>query len=651
MVTPNTVEIKKAKRSTFIQNKKHLTTHRIGDINVVDWRWTLPSDVFRYKCSHSIKADALLAPAFARMRVYTDLFWVSLKSIMPDFYEKIPNFDMQMKVKQMDGKAIVSTPYYFPHEDIGLIQQALLSGNRTNHTFSIKTSVQTNNVDVANSSYVLLSTPNTDKPLSDFVDKFQKGDGAYSDVSKKSINQWDLTHKYDVAQLCSQMGFPASVTRIFTSYLWDEVPTAFDITNSDSGYRKYQIFYKEVNNQTSLSYLAGTTLEPVYNSGVAIGSPYLDLTEKFFSTLPFKAYQKVCNEWFDNSLTTEPTDIYPNTVQLLLKSNFARIKYEFENQPTRHFYTNYVMNNQALNYINSLFRIRKCWYAKDYFNTATDSTDLVQGQSIGSTVLDLRKANAIQRLLEKRALVGGNRIFDFIAQHWNFFPDNIELDRPLHLGSDIDFITIGEVLQTSETTNTSAQGERAGTANAFSRGRGVLFNSPDYGVLLCLSRIVPEIDYFSGLERKWNIVNTSDWPLPELAQIGFQAIYNSELALKFTVNQPNNNDAWGYAPRYTEWKDCLNQVSCEMQTNRQYWHQSPDFKFKTPGLNTWFGRIGFGSDDYDGLKSINDLSDYNAYFNSIFAITDNVTTNHFSAMYNIECTVNRALPMNDMPQL
>lgn len=651
MTTPKTVTIKKAKRSTFIQNKRHLTTHRIGDINVVDWRWTLPSDVFRYKCSHSIKADALLAPAFARMKVYTDLFWVSLKSIMPDFYEKIPNFDMQQKTSVKNGETTISVPYYFPQENVKYLQTMLLGGTRNYQTVSIKSSIQSNTVST-NDTFLRKfngQTVNYNNIINWFTSNNSHPFALYPDDS----NVWDIKHMYNVAQLCSQMGFPASITRVRTAMGWQEEPTNFDITNSLSD-RANIFLYDDYNDYFGnfIPFLKGTNYEPTYSNHMSLQlGP--KLTDCLFSTLPFKAYQKVYNEWFLNSMTTDPVDIYPDIVTYLSGDDFGQISYAISGFNDRYLVTNFVGNNRATKYVNSLFQIRQCWYAKDYFNTANDSTDLVAGQNIGSTVLDLRKANAIQRLLEKRALVGGNRIFDFIAQHWSFFPDNIELDRPLHLGSDTDYINIGEVLQTSESSATSAQGDRAGTANAFSRGRGVLFNAPDYGILLCLSRIVPEIDYFSGMERKWRILNTSDWPLPELAQIGFQAIYNSEVSLKLDPNQPDNDNVWAYAPRYSEWKDCLNQVSCEMQTSRQYWHQSPEFKFKTPGFNSFFGRVGFGTYAFTtppgtGLTGEPDI---NSYLNNIFAVTDNVTVNHFQAMYNIECTVNRALPSNDMPQL
>lgn len=645
MTTPNTVTIKKAKRSTFIQNKRHLTTHRIGDINVVDWRWCLPGDVFRYKVSHAIKADALLAPAFARMKVYTDLFFVSIKSIMPDFYEKIPNFDQQQKTSMKNGKTETTIPYYFPYEDIRFIRVALANtGNRTQAftssdplpqgiTPSLTTAKTYGGVDIS-SDFQGWITTNSDFVYTDYPD------------DNYNILNWQAVNRYDIMQLCSQMGFPAVVTRVGSQKSLGAQYPSTGLTTSINELRDLQFLNGNLLDYIALGFGEDVNSMDSTKLSMAVFSP----CSTFFSTLPFKAYQKVYNEWFINSLTTKPIDIFPDVVSWLSSADFANLEYTDANN--KKYTTAYIPNNRALLYLNSLFRIRKCWYAKDYFNTASNDSHLVQGQNIGSTVLDLRKANALQRLLEKRALVGGNRFFDFVAQHWNFFPDNLELDRPLHLGSDTDYINIGEVLQTSESTQASPQGERAGTANAFSRGRGVLFNSPDYGILLCLSRIVPEIDYFSGLERKWNITNTSHWPLPELAQIGFQSIYNFEVSLlQSYFDNDSNTAAFGYAPRYAEWKDALNQISGEMQTTRRYWHQSPGFDFARPGLNTYFGRVGFYEEGASAMNSTPYMNPQNSYLNNIFAISDNMTTNHFVAMYNIECTVNRALPSNDMPQL
>lgn len=646
MTTPNTVTIKKAKRSTFIQNKRHLTTHRIGDINVVDWRWCLPGDVFRYKVSHAIKADALLAPAFARMKVYTDLFFVSIKSIMPDFYEKIPNFDQQQKTSMKNGKTETTTPYYFPYENIDLIRLALSNTGNRGAAFTTSDIVP---YGLIPSSFTLTSYNSSSiDNLSTWLSS--NGEYVYTDYPDDNYNlvTWNAVNRYDISQLCSQMGFPAVATRVGSTYRIGEFLEKPPVGNI------YELTYLPWFNGNLSEYVSlgfGEDFSSM-NSTKRNNAVSGNITNVQFSTLPFKAYQKIYNEWFINSLTTKPVDLFPDVVTWLSGNDFA--SYAFSFADNKSYQTAYFPNNRAILYLNSLFRIRKCWYAKDYFNTASNDSHLVQGQNIGSTVLDLRKANALQRLLEKRALVGGNRFFDFVAQHWNFFPDNLELDRPLHLGSDTDYINIGEVLQTSESTQSSPQGERAGTANAFSRGRGVLFNAPDYGILMCLSRIVPEIDYFSGLERKWNITNTSHWPLPELAQIGFQSIYNSEVSVLqayFEKNSARNDTAFGYAPRYAEWKDAQNQISCEMQTSRRYWHQSPGFDFSRPGLNTYFGRVGFYEEGASDMNSTPYMNPQNSYLNNIFAISDNMTTNHFVAMYNIECTVNRALPSNDMPQL
>lgn len=655
MVTPKTVTIKKAKRSTFVQNKRHLTTHRIGDINVVDWRWTFPGDVFRYKCSHSIKADALLAPAFARMRVYTDLFWVSIKSIHPSAYEKFQNFDMQSKSVTKNGSTTTSVPYYLPSEDISLFATMAQAPNRSvRGDFAAPTGFSIAGIrDYTGGIYTSIQnffTKNGDYSASEYLD---------------GILNWDSKHKFDSYYLLSQMGIPPQVCLPATFYAYNQVPPSY--TSSHTHQHDYFDFFE--NSPLDALIRSQYPFGDIPTSGVITsgGHSDFDITKAYenvysldrnkkVSTLPFRAYQKVCNEWFDNSITTDPTDIYPDVVSVFDSSHLGRFQWTDANV-TNSLVADYVPDNYLLQYYNSLFCIRKCWYPKDYFNTASGSTDLVQGQNIGTTVLDLRKANAIQRLLEKRALVGGNRIYDFIAQHWNFFPDNIELDRPLHLGSDTDYVVIGEVLQTSESSDTSAQGSRSGTANAFSRGRGVLFNSPDYGILLCLSRIVPEIDYFSGIERKFYMTDSSTIPLPELAQIGFQSIYNQELACVpdgFELSSNFNNTAWAYAPRYSEFKDSLNQVSCEMCTTRNYWHQSPQMFYSRPGYNTFFGRVGFGSGSYSDFRSYGlgeYENQYNSYLNNIFAVTDNVTTSHFMAMYNIECTVNRALPSNDMPQL
>lgn len=238
--------------------------------------------------------------------------------------------------------------------------------------------------------------------------------------------------------------------------------------------------------------------------------------------------------------------------------------------------------------------------------------------------------------------------------HWAHKSDDYELGRPILISTSSQNVQISEVLQTSETTADSAQGTRSGLGNSYGNSNGSYFVSPDYGILLINMSIVPEISYFSGVPRKLTPYRWEHFPWPEFAQIGMQPIYDFELSNSY------HNDAWqtwgtaplalenqnvfGYSPRYSEYKMELDQVSGEMATSLRYWHQSPHMEFKQQ-LNENFGLIGMV--DYNMTSYVN----LRQYYNQIFAVQADNFGDHCQVIGLFDISVNRALPYNDMPAL
>lgn len=386
---------------------------------------------------------------------------------------------------------------------------------------------------------------------------------------------------------------------------------------------------------------------------------YLDILDMSYSMdgstpislFPFMAYQYVYNWFYRDSVRSPEIDCYPNiyasTVSVALRNLFRRDVTTLE--------LSSMLSTHINRFFNNLFQIRRRFYKKDYFNTAvSDPTVGVDSIAVPNNIVDLRKANQLQKFIEKQALAG-NRVAEFIAAHWAFKPDNYELGRPILISSSSQNVQVSEVLQTSETTDSSAMGSRSGVANSYGHSNGSYFVAPDYGILLINMSIVPEIAYFSGVPRKLAVASWEDLAWPEFAQIGMQPIYNYELgiteeyvAITSEHTRPGTDQAsvFGYAPRYSQYKMELNQISGEMATSLRFWHQSPAFK-KAPNLNLNFGLVGFK--DYNYVEPYAER--FPEYYNQIFAVQDDELADHVRVIANFDIEVNRALPANDMPAL
>lgn len=438
----------------------------------------------------------------------------------------------------------------------------------------------------------------------------------------------------------------SSVQEYAVARLLHQVGVPFDIT------------YSSINVGGSTVSNPYCSLTKYLDDNTGTGASFNDAGAVPVSLLPFQAYQYVYNWYYRDSVRSPEVDIYPNIFSLAASSPLLG----FLSSSTPTFAALSIAESQEYRYkinhfFNSVFQIRRRFYRKDYFNTAvSDPTVGVDSLAVPDNIVDLRKVNQLQKYIEKRALAG-NRVAEFIMAHWAFKADNYELGRPILISSSSQNVQISEVLQTSQTTegeSGSAQGTRSGNGNSYGSGNGSFFVAPDYGVLLINMTVVPEISYFSGMPRKLAINRWEHFAWPEFAQIGMQPIYDFELSFPDTPTRSTTQKltleelpVFGYAPRYSEFKMELNQVSGEMATSLRFWHQSPEFNSKV-NLNNNFGIIGFF--DYNEVNSFDEFNT-NSYYNQIFAVTDDLVMDHVQVVANFDITVNRALPLNDMPAL
>lgn len=206
------------------------------------------------------------------------------------------------------------------------------------------------------------------------------------------------------------------------------------------------------------------------------------------------------------------------------------------------------------------------------------------------TVEQLRELSISQTILEKMARTDGSyREFGL-----TFFGEvsKAAVDyRPLFIGGSYSPIIYSEVIQQSESTSTSPLGAYAGhgfSSSAQSASNGYLgrFHSDDYGFIMILGCIMPDVEYSQGLSKMWTRVNQEEYFLPERAMLGMQPIYNKELYLQATTvldsdNQQVNNGLWAWQDIFDEYRYRENRVGGKLSdpSNESFypWTQSRHF--------------------------------------------------------------------------
>lgn len=199
-----------------------------------------------------------------------------------------------------------------------------------------------------------------------------------------------------------------------------------------------------------------------------------------------------------------------------------------------------------------------------------------------ATINDLRFTFRLQEFLEK-LMRAGSRYFEFIRSMFGVISPDARLQRPEYVNGTKAPIVISEVLNTTGTV-TAPQGEMAGHGLAVTNGKGGYYECQEYGVMMCITSVMPVSSYMNGIDRHWyKINNPLEYFTPPFAHLGEQEITKGEIF----AYEADTADTWGYQSRYSEYKFMNSRVTGEFQTSLDYWTQARKFA-NPPSLNATF---------------------------------------------------------------
>lgn len=368
--------------------------------------------------------------------------------------------------------------------------------------------------------------------------------------------------------------------------------------------------------------------------------------------------------------------------------------------------SNLIDDSQESNYVSKLslgsnsvswLRPRYCCFKKDYFTTAKLNPQSSRGNVIApsgsfygswgpmngsnpSNVVDdnyaissnisstgipvqfLRAANAFLKILERDNIAGGRKVARLLAQ-MGVAPDAVRVDQPEYLGGNRFIMDIGGITSPSQISD-------AGTpSNPFidsktsmagqTVGKGVIdgtlkktiyYHAKEAGILMAISTLLPDIEYYQGLHKSWQYgVNNvkEDYLTPQCDCLGFEPIFNKELALCNLEEDSENNRIWGFSRRYGSWCFKNNIVSGDLvlketRTGMEAFHLLRDFRASNniiyaPALNPNFTMI---------------VPAARHQFDRIFQrIGNNNEWDHFVGFYDCYCSSKLPKSPNQEPSL
>lgn len=211
-------------------------------------------------------------------------------------------------------------------------------------------------------------------------------------------------------------------------------------------------------------------------------------------------------------------------------------------------------------------------------------------QVTGVSIEALRKASALQVLLERDARAG-ERYPELVKMHYNVTCPDFLLGRSQYLGSANVDIIVNPVVQNSSTNEVSPQGNLTGIGVGQGNKELCEISAVEHGIFMIVACASADVTYQQGVARKFNKLSRYDYMNPAFWNLGDQAVYNKEIFL--SPDKATNEAVFGYQERYRELREGINKITGKMRSGVEgsldVWHLAE--KFETlPKLNGEFIR-------------------------------------------------------------
>lgn len=248
-----------------------------------------------------------------------------------------------------------------------------------------------------------------------------------------------------------------------------------------------------------------------------------------------------------------------------------------------------------------------------------------------ATINQLRLAFQIQKLYERDAR-GGTRYIEILKSHFGVTSPDARLQRPEYLGGNRIPININQVIQQSETTSTSPQGNVAGQSLTTDSHYDFTKSFTEHGFVIGLMVARYDHTYQQGIDRMWSRKDRFDYYWPVFANIGEQAIKNKEI---YAQGNEKDDEVFGYQEAWADYRYKPNRVTGEM---RSAYAQS---------LDVWHL-----ADDYNTLPSLSDswIREDKANVDRVLAVTSTVSNQLFADVF-VSNRTTRPMPMYSIPGL
>lgn len=253
------------------------------------------------------------------------------------------------------------------------------------------------------------------------------------------------------------------------------------------------------------------------------------------------------------------------------------------------------------------------------------------GVAAVATINQLRMAFQIQKLYEKDAR-GGTRYIEILKAHFGVTSPDARLQRPEYLGGNRIPIHVSQIVQQSQTTDQSPQGNPVGLSLTSDTHSDFRKSFVEHGFVLGLMVARYDHTYQQGIERFWSRKERFDYYWPVFANIGEQAIKNKEI---YAQGTEQDDEVFGYQEAWADYRYKPSRTAGYMRST------------SSQPLDSWH----FG-DFYDKLPSLSDewIREDGSVIDRVIAVTSQITHQFFADIY-VSCRATRPMPVYSVPGL
>ena len=282
-------------------------------------------------------------------------------------------------------------------------------------------------------------------------------------------------------------------------------------------------------------------------------------------------------------------------------------------------------------------------FTPSLYNVASVS----EGSTSELSIIALRRATALQRYKEIQECNDS----DFCSQieaHFGVRP-NSHGSKSKFLGGYSAVYDINPQINQNLTGDNVANIQAAPTATGSGSCRFKV--ADDYGVVIGIYRITPQLDYADvGLDSRNLMIDAADYPIPELDSIGMDTLKINSLVVKDYPISGNAdlggvNTSYAYAPRYLDFKLSYDRFSGAFLSSLRTWvtGQQMDVLQKAAASAPLGGSVG--SFLYHLLYCPPRLT-ANVFVNNAY---DGIDNDQFMIGSFIGCSVKRKLSVYGLP--